>query len=367
MSEPTLQLSIVSALDHFDLEIDVVFNRLVTGIFGASGAGKTSILKCLAGLNKDATGLIRFNDKDWLNSEKNIFVGPEHRRIGYVPQNGLLFPNKNVRDNLLIASHRKKREYSAVSLESVCKLLDLNHLLGRSTVSLSGGERQRVALGRAIFSDPDLLLLDEPLAALDLKLKRQVLPFLHRIREELNIPMVMISHHPAEIQALCDDVLVIQQGKKIALGPTQEIFFRQKVLQLTHGEHYENIFPAVVAEHSGTHLDNSILSISDNDLNNHLVTAKTSVPPGQSIMVGIPANDIIIATARPEGISAQNVIPAMIEKIEQVNGKFMVCAAINSQVTLNAEVSSESLSTLGLESGKSVFLVIKSGACILYN
>lgn len=368
MSEPRLHLSIVSELDQFNLEIEADFNQLTTGIFGVSGAGKTSIFKCLAGLHKGAKGVISFNGQDWLNSDNGVFVAAEHRRIGYVPQNGLLFPNKNVRENLCIASHRKRNDHSALSLGVVCELLELNQLLGRSTLSLSGGERQRVALGRAIFSDPDLLLLDEPLSALDLQLKRQVLPFLQRIREELRIPMVMISHYPAEIQALCDEVLVIQQGKKVAFGAANDIFFRQQVLDLTHGEHYENIVPSIVSDVA--HDDDqstSVLHILSEDSQYSLITSKTDALPHSKLMVGIPADDIIIATQRPEGISAQNIIPVTIDKIEQVNGQFMVCTSLDNGVPLNAQISRESLRTLDLHAGKGVFLVIKSGACILYS
>ena len=185
----------------------------MTGVFGVSGAGKTTILKCIAGLRKDVTGHIHFNGETWLDSSARVFTQPEQRRIGYVPQNGLLFPNKNVRQNLMVAGHRRQSDKTSTSLKSVCDLLQLGALLDRPIHRLSGGERQRVALGRAIFSDPQLLLLDEPLAALDLKLKRQILPFLQRVRAELNIPMVMISHYPAEIQALCDEALVTERGR----------------------------------------------------------------------------------------------------------------------------------------------------------
>ncbi len=368
MTNPRLHLSITSELDRFSLDIEADFNKLTTGIFGVSGAGKTSIFKCLAGLHKGATGVIRFNNQDWLNSEKGVFVPAEHRRIGYVPQNGLLFPNKNVKENLCIASHRKRSDHSALSLQVVCQLLELNDLLERSTLSLSGGERQRVALGRALFSDPDLLLLDEPLSALDLQLKRQVLPFLQRIREELSIPMVMISHYPAEIQALCDDVLVIEQGKNVAFGAANDIFFRQQVLDLTHGEHYENIIPSIVSDTpSDSDQSTSLLHILSENSQYSLITSKTEVPPHGKLMVGIPADEIIIATQHPEGISAQNIIPVTIDKIEQASGQFMVCASLNNGVMLNAQISRESLMSLGLVTGKDVFFVIKSGACILYS
>lgn len=381
MSNPTLSFSVSSQLDKFELKVEAEFNQLVTGIFGVSGAGKTTLFKCLAGLKKDVQGLICFNDIEWLNSNKKHFLAPEHRRIGYVPQNGLLFPNKNVRDNLTIAANRRtgrnannknRQNYGqAISFETVCELLELSSLLERSVVSLSGGERQRVALGRAICSDPDLLLLDEPLAALDFKLKRQILPFLYRIREELKIPMIMISHYPSEIQALCDDVLVIQQGKKIAFGPTQKILLNRDVLELTHGEYYENILPALVLQdqyNEKQEVVSSLLNIgvaAKEDAT--LVTENTKLKPGSKLMVGIPANDIIVAIYKPEGISAQNIIPAEVRAINQINGKYMIGTAVkNIASEINAEISAQSLERLNITIGDIVYLVIKSSACILY-
>ncbi len=390
--------SLSSQLDQFELEVEAEFNQLVTGIFGVSGAGKTTLFQYLAGLKKGVKGVIRFNDVYWLDSDNKVFVAPEHRRIGYVPQNGLLFPNKNVRQNILIASDRIKKQdkYSdskTVSLEAVCELLDLGGILDRSVVGLSGGERQRIALGRAICSAPDLLLLDEPLAALDLKLKRQILPFLYRIREELNIPMIMISHYPSEIQALCDDVLVLQEGKKIAFGPAKKMLLNRNVLELTQGEYYENVIPAVVLsdESNDRQTTTSLLAIgqdkqhnndqlttdyidtnkTDNKLTeNHetqLITAHVKLPVGANLMVGIPANDIIIATCKPEGLSAQNIISANVTAIEHINGKYMVnTTVVKPFLELNAEISADSLNRLGFDVGDIVYLVIKSSACILY-
>lgn len=375
MSNVDLTFSLTSQLDRFNLEIDAEFNQLVTGIFGVSGAGKSTLFQYLTGLKRGVKGFIHFNNTCWLDSDKNIFVAPEHRQIGYVPQNGLLFPNKNVRENILIASARVKGKKLAdtVSLEAVCELLDLGGILDRSTTGLSGGERQRVALARAICSDPDLLLLDEPLAALDMKLKRQILPFLYRIREELEIPMIMISHYPSEIQALCDDVLVIQEGRKIALGPVKKILLNRNVLALTQGEHYENIVPAVVSiedrDESLSGCSRLRIGVEKQHTNEEtsLITTQVNAPVGTRLMVGIPANDIIIATYQPEGLSAQNILAAKVTAIEPVNGKYMVSTYVAcGAIELNAEISVTSLNRLNFKLDDIVYLVIKSSACIIY-
>ncbi len=378
MTALKLSFAITSRFEGFELNLEAEFRQLVTGVFGVSGAGKTLFLRCLAGLEKNISGNIFFNGTEWLSSEKRIFLGPEVRRIGYVPQNGLLFPNKNVMQNLLIASHRRRTTegngHTAVSLESVCELLELDALLERPINKLSGGERQRIALGRAICSDPDLLLLDEPLAALDLKLKRQILPFLRRIRDELKIPMIVISHSPVEIQALCDEVLVIQNGKKLAFGQTQKILLSQSVLEFTHGESYENILPVKVllnSEERSSKSGMTRLEISDgvsNSKSSHkLIIRNVDLKAGEKLIVGIPAKDIILATHKPHGISAQNIIPAFVNGIETVGGKCLISNVLsNEKFELNVELTVQGLRDLNLQIGDAVFLIIKSSACIVY-
>lgn len=378
MTALNLSFAITSRFEGFELNLEAEFRQLVTGVFGVSGAGKTLFLRCLAGLEKNISGNIFFNGTEWLSSEKRIFLGPEVRRIGYVPQNGLLFPNKNVMQNLLIASHRRRTTegngHTAVSLESVCELLELDALLERPINKLSGGERQRIALGRAICSDPDLLLLDEPLAALDLKLKRQILPFLRRIRDELKIPMIVISHSPVEIQALCDEVLVIQNGKKLAFGQTQKILLSQSVLEFTHGESYENILPVKVllnSEERSSKSGMTRLEISDgvsNSKSSHkLIIRNVDLKAGEKLIVGIPAKDIILATHKPHGISAQNIIPAFVNGIETVGGKCLISNVLsNEKFELNVELTVQGLRDLNLQIGDAVFLIIKSSACIVY-
>jgi len=378
MTALKLSFAITSRFEGFELNLEAEFRQLVTGVFGVSGAGKTLFLRCLAGLEKNISGNIFFNGTEWLSSEKRIFLGPEVRRIGYVPQNGLLFPNKNVMQNLLIASHRRRTTegngHTAVSLESVCELLELDALLERPINKLSGGERQRIALGRAICSDPDLLLLDEPLAALDLKLKRQILPFLRRIRDELKIPMIVISHSPVEIQALCDEVLVIQNGKKLAFGQTQKILLSQSVLEFTHGESYENILPVKVLLNSEERSSKSGMTrleisdgVSNSKASHKLIIRNVDLKAGEKLIVGIPAKDIILATHKPHGISAQNIIPAFVNGIETVGGKCLISNVLsNEKFELNVELTVQGLRALNLQIGDAVFLIIKSSACIVY-
>ncbi len=220
MSASVLEVDVRLALDRFELEVDFVADQPVTGVFGASGAGKTSLLEVVAGLRRGARGRLAFGGEVWLDSTARRFVPPERRHIGYVPQDGLLFPHLNVRENLLAGRKRavESGQQPAEALETVAGLLELGQLLERSVATLSGGERQRVALGRALCSGPPLLLLDEPLASLDLPLRRRLLPFLRRVRDQLTVPMLLVSHDPIEVQARCDDLSVLEEGRAIARG-----------------------------------------------------------------------------------------------------------------------------------------------------
>lgn len=212
-------------LATFALEVNVRLGARITGIFGASGAGKTSLLEVIAGLRRPRSGRIVLDDTVLSDPAKGLFLAPEQRHIGYVPQDDALFPHLNVRQNLCY-SHIAEREghRPKITYEHVVEVLDIAQLTERRVGSLSGGERQRVAFGRAVLASPRLLLLDEPLAGLDAELKRRVIPYLLTIRNEFGIPMLYVSHNSDEIVALCDDVLLLDRGRCIRRGPPADLF-----------------------------------------------------------------------------------------------------------------------------------------------
>ncbi len=240
MKEATerLQVRIKLPLDSVDLDVAFDTSSQATGVFGVSGAGKTNMLSSIAGLERRARGYIRLGEAVWLDSSRRFFLRPEHRFVGYVPQDGLLFPHKNVRGNLLAGTHRAPggRNGQQSTFQSVCKVLELEPFLERDIATLSGGEKQRVALGRALCSAPRLLLLDEPLASLDVALRGKVLPFLRRVREEFDIPLILVSHEPAEVRALCDDMIVLEQGRIVARGQPREVLTQRHVVSLIERE-----------------------------------------------------------------------------------------------------------------------------------
>jgi molybdate transport system ATP-binding protein len=192
----------------FTLDVHERLTGRVTALFGPSGAGKTTILDAVAGLRRPSSGTISIGDRVLFSSASRVDVAPHHRRIGYVPQDVALFPHMNVRRNVLYG----RREGQRLSLDNVSAMLEIQPLVDRRVSELSGGERQRVALARALMSVPDLLLLDEPLAAVDLELRRRILPYLQRVRDELAIPIVYVTHQHEEVDLLADQVLTLENG-----------------------------------------------------------------------------------------------------------------------------------------------------------
>jgi len=208
---------------NFLLGIDLEVTGQVIGIFGNSGAGKTTLIEIIAGLRKPNSGLVAMDDVLLMDSARKIFLPPEQRHVGYVPQDLALFPHLTVRKNLLYG-HNSLTNSSGIHLAHVAEILEIAPLLDRAIDELSGGQKQRVAFARALLSSPRLLLMDEPLASLDHDLKQKVIPYLQRIRDEFKIPMLYVSHSPAEVAALCDQVIVLRDGKVLRTSPPSEIF-----------------------------------------------------------------------------------------------------------------------------------------------
>jgi molybdate transport system ATP-binding protein len=208
-------------LAEFTLELEARLEGRITGIFGPSGAGKTSLLEIVAGLRRTKAGCVVLDGATLSDSAPRSFLPPERRRIGYVPQDLALFPHLNVCDNLCYA---RGHGAAAADCGQVMDALDIAPLAARRVATLSGGEQRRVALGRALLAAPRLLLLDEPLAGLDAGLKERLLPYLLKIRDEFKIPMLYVSHQADEIVALCDDVLQLERGRCVRHGPPLEIF-----------------------------------------------------------------------------------------------------------------------------------------------
>lgn len=211
-------------LAHFTVEIEVTLAAPVTGLFGSSGAGKTSVLELIAGLRRPTRGSVTIDGQVVTDSSRRVFVPPERRGIGYVPQDGALFPHLTVRQNLLFGYDPRRRTEAELTPEHVAAVLEISGLEQRSIPTLSGGELRRVALARALLAAPRLLLLDEPLSGIDAPLRDRLLPYFQRIRDEFRIPMLYVTHSPEEVMHLCDEVVVLAAGKIEERGKPAEIF-----------------------------------------------------------------------------------------------------------------------------------------------
>jgi molybdate transport system ATP-binding protein len=369
-----IELRMALELDEMRLDLDVRCSERVVGIFGPSGAGKSSLLECVAGLRRRTTGRIVVAGECWLDSEVGLFVPPERRGVGYVPQDGLLFPHLDVLGNLSAgAAHRQRNAAAAGELDHVVALLELDGLLDRRVDSLSGGERQRVALARAVASAPRLLLLDEPLASLDLALRRRILPFLRRLRDELDLPMLYVSHDPTEVLALCDEVLALDRGRCEAQGTPAEVLADPALYSIEEDRGFENVvLGEALAASPG---EGGVVLLDPGEQGRpaperpglQLRTPYFPDAAGTALVVVIPAQQVLLAAVPPRQLSAQNCLEGEVVGLRSAGGVCLVTVRFaGSAVRIVAELTSRAATELELEAGSPVFAVIKQTGCRVY-
>ena len=343
-------------LAHFELDIDVSFDARVTAIFGPSGSGKTTILDAIAGLREITEGEIEINGHTLFSSARGINRPPQRRGIGYVPQEGALFPHLSVRKNILFGSARNNNvgESKGITVDHVLEILEIDKLLDRPVTGLSGGEAQRVALARAVLSRPQLLLLDEPLAALDVALKERILPYLARVRDEFGLPMIYVTHNLTEVLTLADWVLMIQQGKLVTQGVPKEALRSINAIKQLADEQFDNVFSATYVESDARAGRTRVRLPSGAEM----FIPYLPQPANRAIQIRVSADDILIATRRPEGISAGNVLPGTIRSIEPVDGEAVITVVAGDEFVVR--LTSAAILRLGLREHSPVFLIIKT-------
>lgn len=347
--------------DHsFELNVDLEIPSGITILFGPSGAGKTSILDCIAGLTAPDSGRIVLRDYVLFDCVNRINVPPQKRRVGYVFQDLALFPHltveKNVHYGLASLPALERRKRSRQILESF-HVADLRH---RKPSQISGGERQRVALARALVTEPAVLLLDEPLAALDAAIKSKLVDDLRAWNESHQIPILYVTHSREEVFALGERVIVLQNGKVIAQGTPHEVMTapRQETIAVLAG--FENIFDAhVTAIHEDRGTMTCLIAGSNVQLETPLVRADT----GSALRVGIRAGDILLASIEPSGLSARNVIPGRVMSLAQRD--VIVVAKVNCGIEVEVHLTLAARDSLQLQPGREVWLVIKTHSCHL--
>jgi molybdate transport system ATP-binding protein len=341
-------------LANFDLDVDASFDSRITAIFGPSGSGKTSLLDAIAGLRPVREGEIEIQGKELFASARGINLPPQQRGVGYVPQEGALFPHFSVRRNILFGAARGGAGRKGIRMEQVVEILEIGHLLDRSVTKISGGEAQRVALARAILSQPNLLLLDEPLAALDIGLRERILPYLARVRDEFAIPMIYVTHNLTEVLTLADWVLMIRQGRLVTQGvPKETLRSAHAILQIPE-EEFENVFTVefVAAEHDA---GRSRVRLQTGE---ELFIPYLAPPSRGALQIRIGADDIIVATQRPEGLSAGNVLQGTIRSIDVIDGQAMLSVVAGEEFYVR--LTGAAVDRLGLREGDDVFLIMKT-------
>jgi molybdate transport system ATP-binding protein len=340
--------------------LDVAFSGPaagVTALFGRSGAGKTATIGAVAGFLTPDWGHVRLDGLPFFDSAARVDLAPRRRRVGYVFQDARLFPHMRVRDNLLYGWRRLEDCGRRIKPDDVIDLLDVRSLLDRRVHHLSGGESQRVALGRTLLAQPRLLLMDEPLASLDAGRKAEILPYLERLRDEVRVPIVYVSHSLDEVARLADTLVVLEHGRVAAQGTLFDVMARLDLPGI--GAHYQMgaVIECQIAAHN-TNDGCSMLTFEGGTL----MSAPLNVPVGRRLRVRILARDVLISTVSPEGLSALNVLPGVITGIRiESDGGAEVQIAVG-EVKLVALITRRSCERLGLAPGTKVFAVIKTMA-----
>ena len=351
-----IECKIKVQLESFMLDANFsIPDRGITVVFGPSGSGKTTLLRAIAGLEKSDKGFLKIGDSVWQNGED--FLATHKRQIGYVFQDAALFDHLDVKGNLNFVIKRAiglKEDF----IESIHNLLEIKTLLNRKTTQLSGGERQRVAIARALLTNPKILLLDEPLSALDLKRKNEILPYLDSIHNDLEIPILYVTHSQDEMSRLADHLLLIEDGNIVGSGPVNDMLTRFD-MPLSHGGDAVSIIEAEVlkrdSEFNLMHLD---------FLGGQFIVPDNSFPVQTKVRIRVVARDVSLTKSKQVDTSILNIFPAMVQEIvNEGEAQVMVRLQIKEAILI-ACITRKSSYKLRLEKGSEVFVQVKSVAIL---
>jgi molybdate transport system ATP-binding protein len=356
MSRLLARFDVRFATFHLNVDMDVPMSG-ITAVFGPSGSGKTTLLRCLAGLERAPHGFMQFGNDVWQDEKIDLCLPLYKRPIGYVFQEPRLFPHYDVRANLLYGYKRIPLEERRLAIEQVVDILGIGHLLERRIHKLSGGEQQRVAIGRALLTSPKLLLLDEPLASLDIQRKQEILPFMRRLHEELRIPVMYVSHAINEILQLADRVVLLNEGTVVADGPLNEMLTSLKFRGNFGTHRIGAVLDARVAAHE-TEYGLTRLAFNGQSL----FVPFQSVAVGQVVRVHILSSDVSLVVGKSVApTSVLNILEATIVEIQGMN-QSSVDVLLDIGTPLVASITRKSLANLGLKPGHRVFAHIKAVA-----
>ncbi|QCA05122.1 molybdenum ABC transporter ATP-binding protein ModC [Pantoea vagans] len=346
-----LSLNFMQQQGDHQLEIDLqIPAKGITAIFGVSGAGKTSLINAISGLTQPQRGRIELNDRLLFDAEQKIALPPEKRRIGYVFQDARLFPHYRVRGNLQYGMAPSMK----AQFDSLVSLLGLEALLSRFPLSLSGGEKQRVAIGRALLTAPDLLLLDEPLASLDLPRKRELMPYLQKLAKQVDIPMLYVSHSLDEILHLADNVLVLDAGKVKAFGPLERVWSSSAMRPWLPVSELTSVLRVQVLDQ---HPDYPMTALSLGD--QHIWISRVNQPVKTPLRIRIASSDVSLALQPPQHTSIRNILPAQVVELLEVGDQVEVKLRIGIS-ELWARITPWARDELGIRPEQWLYAQIKS-------
>jgi molybdate transport system ATP-binding protein len=353
----SLQIDCTVTLGDFSLTANLhIATRGITSIYGRSGSGKTTLLRCIAGLEARARGRVSFNDLVW--QDRNCFVPTHRREIGMVFQDARLFPHLTVHGNLAFAARRATPALNgSMSIEQSATLLGLTPLLNRDVDGLSGGQRQRVAIARALLSNPRLLLLDEPLASLDVESRAEILAHLERLALQLDLPMIHVSHAVSEVMQLADSLVLLEAGTVRASGPLNDLLVRPD-LPLAHLADAGVVLHGTIASHD------TIDQLSNIDVGGFaFAVSLRDQPVGARVKLRVEARDVSIALARPVQTSINNILPARVVDLhdDRDRSQQLVRLETGGQMLLS-RITRRSATQLALRPGMSVHAQVKSVA-----
>lgn len=355
----SVEINLRHRIGALDVAADFTSGAGITALFGRSGSGKTTLVNMVAGLVRPDSGRIKINDRVLYDSEAGINLPPHQRRIGYVFQEARLFPHLTVKQNLTYGAWFAKARLRGNPFDHVVEMLGIGPLLARRPLTLSGGEKQRVAIGRALLSGPDILLMDEPLASLDDDRKGEILPYIERLRDEASAPIIYVTHAVPEIARLATSVVLLADGKVIANGSAADILSRLDLLPFTAQDDSGAgaLIDAEIARHD---LDDH-LSILHSGLGEFRIPA-IDVPLRTPLRLQIKARDVMISLTRPTDISALNIVPCRIVELRDDAAGMVNLKLSHNDAIFMARVTRKSVRQLALQPELDVFAVIKSVA-----
>lgn len=351
----SLSVRLSHRLGNFLLDVDFEAPAGVTALFGRSGSGKTSVVNAVAGLLRPGAGHIRLGETVLFDAGRGVSVPVHQRRLGYVFQDGRLFPHLSVRHNLTYGRWFAPREVGA-DFDHVIAMLGIEGLLDRRPGGLSGGEKQRVAIGRALLANPRLLLMDEPLAALDEDRKSEILPYLERLCEETKIPVLYVSHSMAEVARLATTLVLMENGHVLRAGPAAEVLSDPDSV------------PALGIRTAGASLHATVAAQEDDGLtrleasSGSLYLPRVAAPIGARLSIRILAQDVILSRIRPEGLSALNVLPVTVTAVRLGEGPGAIIQLKAGDDLLLARITRRSALALELAPGVACFAILKTVA-----